>query len=221
MKEGVVKFQCDWARKPLVVEPGLLELVNLWRSRLRDLGLFGALPHGVGFGNISVRAPGPGQERGPTVAGAGAPPSDETLSFLISGSGTGRLGQLKPENLSHVFSFDLGRNRLSCRGLTEASSESLSHGAIYTARRDAGAVIHVHSSDLWKGLHGRVPTTPAAIQYGTPEMAMSLMELSSNLNPGLAHTLVMGGHRDGLIAFGKDLNQVGEAILQQMISVQE
>lgn len=219
MSEGVVKFRCDWARKPLAVEPGLLELMNLWRSRLRDLGLIGALPDGVGFGNISVRAFGPQKESG--VSRAGAPPSDSPLSFLISGSGTGRLGRLKPENISLVTSFDLGRNTLSCRGLTEASSESLSHGAIYTAHRDAGAVIHVHSSDLWTGLHGRVPTTPAAIEYGTPEMAMSLMELSSNLNPGLAHTLVMGGHRDGVMAFGRDLNQVGEEILQQMSSVQQ
>ncbi|MGB3788502.1 MAG: hypothetical protein WA949_10870, partial [Phormidesmis sp.] len=45
----------------------------------------------------------------------------------------------------------------------KASSESLTHGVIYTSAPKIGAVIHVHNSQIWQGLLDRGPTTKAKV----------------------------------------------------------
>ena len=61
MKEGVIRFDCRWTREAIEMDPGLLQEINRWRSRLRELDLIGVLPGGVGFGNLSARYERPGQ----------------------------------------------------------------------------------------------------------------------------------------------------------------
>jgi hypothetical protein len=58
-----------------------------------------------------------------------------------------------------------------------ASSESLTHAAVYSGDGAAGAVIHCHADALWQRLVGRVPTTSAEVAYGTPEMAGEVLRL--------------------------------------------
>jgi ribulose-5-phosphate 4-epimerase/fuculose-1-phosphate aldolase len=193
MKEGYVKYRCHWRREPITASRRVLAGLQRWRSRLREAGLVGAHPDGMGFGNLSVR-----------VSGG---------EFLITGSATGHLESLDISHYALVTGYEFAENSLSCTGLTTASSESLSHAAIYSAKPSAGAVIHVHSAALWENYLRVLPTTDPAIEYGTPEMALALMALARGLEEGLAHALVMGGHRDGLVLFGADLEQAGDHLL--------
>jgi len=74
--EGVIKFHLDFREGPAPAERLLLEL-NAWRARFLELGLIGQDPEryeGYGFGNLSRRLPGQGEN-----------------AFLISGTQTGHL----------------------------------------------------------------------------------------------------------------------------------
>jgi hypothetical protein len=54
--EGYTKYECDWREAPALPEEAVAEL-NAWRNRLHEQGLIGYYPqHGVGFGNVSIRA---------------------------------------------------------------------------------------------------------------------------------------------------------------------
>jgi L-ribulose-5-phosphate 4-epimerase len=195
--EGVIKFSSHWLREPLSVNPDLMGALQHWRGVLRGRGWVGSLPDGTGFGNISLRS-GEGGEG----------------LFLITGSGTGGSAEISVDDLALVTEYSLEKNRLHCRGLTEASSESLSHAAIFGARRDVGAVIHIHSSTLWGRYLGTLPTTPADIEYGTPEMAAALQDLAAREELDRSGVAVMGGHRDGLMVYGEDLDTAGTRVLE-------
>ncbi len=193
MSEGYTKFRCRWTEEPIEIPPALLESLGRWRQRLRGLGLVGATAEGVGFGNISARL-------GP--------------AFVITGSATGGLERLQARHYALVEQACAAENWLSCRGLTRASSESLSHAAVYDAAVWAGAVIHVHSASMWERYVGRLPTTPADAEYGTPEMAAAIAALAAAAGgPSAPAAIVMGGHRDGLLAFGADLDAAGRLLL--------
>jgi ribulose-5-phosphate 4-epimerase/fuculose-1-phosphate aldolase len=187
-EKGYVQFRCDWDTAPPVTGPLVESLID-WRQQLYRLGLIGVYPDGIGFGNLSARLP------------AG--------TFLISGTATGRLESLGPEHFTEVTDCDFATNWLRCRGPVQASSESLSHAAVYRARPAAGAVIHVHHLGLWQQLYGTIPTTDARAEAGTPEMAHAIEELLRGDVRGL---FVMGGHREGLIAFGESLQEAGARV---------
>lgn len=193
MNEGVIKFRCDWTREAIAVDPGALANICLWRSRLRRAGLVGAGSDGTGFGNLSVRL--------------------EEQTFLITGSGTSGLAELDSSHLAVVTRCSFEDNTVACRGLTPASSESMSHAAVYAACPDAGAVIHIHSEALWREYLNELPTTDPALEYGTPELAVALQRLVRGLVNGNVQSVVMGGHPDGLLIFGPDLDGAGEEAL--------
>ena len=60
---------------------------------------------------------------------------------------------------------------MTCRGASQASSESLTHAAIYEMDDGIHAVVHVHDPELWQHLKNTFPTTDPDAAYGTPEMA--------------------------------------------------
>src|SRR5207302_7619303 len=112
----------------------------------------------IGYENISVRLAN-GRE------------------FAITGSATGGVEKLTPAHFAKVTGYDFDRNWLRCEGPIVASSESMTHAAIYEAEPRAGAVIHVHHLELWKRLLHNAPTTPEEIEYGTPAMARAVRQL--------------------------------------------
>ncbi len=191
MSEGYTKFACRWTEEPLEIAPALLAALGRWRSELRRLGLVGATQDGTGFGNISARAGG--------------------NAFVITGSATGALESLEPRHYALVDEARPWENWLACRGLTRASSESLTHAAVYQTLPWVGAVIHVHSARMWERFAGRLPTTRREAEYGTPEIAEAVAEAVRGARA--AGVVVMGGHRDGLIAFAADLDAAGAAVL--------
>ena len=193
MDEGYLKFECQRTAS-LCVTDGEVAKLGEWRERLYHLGLVGFYENGVGFGNLSVRAAVPSQ-------------------FIITGSRTGRFPRLNREHYARVLSFDLDKNLVVCQGVVDASSESLTHGSMYRMFPDVGAVIHVHSASLWEKWLGDLPTTRAEIPNGTPEMAREIGRLLAEPIIKSKRILIMGGHRDGILAFGRDPDEAGEILL--------
>lgn len=183
--EGYIKFLPNWIKAPIEIDDNQLQQLNQIRLRLIERNWLGVLPNGIGFGNISLRL-------------------NSKNEFLITGSATGHLNYLSKSNLARVSKVDLLQNQLYCVGLTVASSESMTHAVIYSHRK-TNAVIHIHSNTLWQKYIHKLPTTAINAQYGTPIMAASIETIlnKTKLSAGL---IIMGGHEDGLIAFGENLN---------------
>jgi L-ribulose-5-phosphate 4-epimerase len=192
--EGYIKFVVNWTK----IEPGIpmeeLEKLNTWREVLCNLGMIGADEQGIGFGNISIRKLG-------------------TKHFYITGSATGSLKNLNKQHYCLVTGYNLDENTLACTGPIKASSESMSHAAVYSEFPGAGAVIHIHHNAFWTSLLNRVPTTQKGVEYGTPEMAREIIRLLREPGTLEGRIIVMGGHKDGIVVFGKDLDDAGRYVL--------
>ena len=133
--------------------------------------------------------------------------------------------ELTSEHYTKVTTFDCQQNYLVCEGAIKASSESLTHGAIYESNPDINAVVHVHHLKLWQNLLNKVPTTDPDCAYGTPQMAAQISELSklnldkdkldqSKLNQD--KIIIMSGHQEGIITFGQDLQEAGDTLLKYL-----
>lgn len=189
--DGYIKFTYAHEAAPAPMHPRLHDLMRI-RDDLHEWELIGVLPDGIGYGNISTRIAG--GER-----------------FIITGSGTGLKFPIEPIHFCEVQSFDIGKNRVVCRGPLPASSESMSHGAIYAARPDTHSVIHIHDHVMFRLLiREGAPQTPSDAAFGTPEMARAVGRLAATLPP--VACLVMAGHEDGLIAFGPDPQSARNAL---------
>ncbi|MEG3968711.1 class II aldolase/adducin family protein [Microcoleus sp. T2B6] len=192
MDEGVVKYRCDWEEADPVAARNIADLMD-WRDRLHAWGLIGVYENGIGFGNVSVRLGNSGQ-------------------FVISGTQTAHLKTLGPEFYCTVTEFNLEQNFLGCRGPVQASSESLTHGALYLQREEVGAIIHVHNPKLWQQMLFKIPTTRKEIPYGTPQMALEMFRLFEEENLAERKILAMAGHEDGIICFGSTVDEAGQVL---------
>jgi uridine phosphorylase len=192
MDEGYIKYQCNWIKED-VIQPEQILDINTWRKRLMDQGYLGMYDNGIGYGNISIRL--------------------QDGSFIITGSATGDISTLTTEHYAVVSDFDLVKNQLTCKGMTIASSESLTHAAIYACSKDIHAVVHVHHKEKWNRLLHQSATTDKSIGYGTPAMAFAIQELITQHKVGSNKIIVMGGHEDGLISFGQTLEEAAMAFL--------
>ena len=192
--EGSVKFDCHFTREATAIPSFLFEPMNFWRNELWLKELIGCYPNGIGYGNISVRLPG----------------SDQ---FYISGTATGGIPELEQSHYPLVERSDSALNAIQCRGMVRASAESMSHAAIYLADPGANAVVHIHSLSLWKKYFGVLPTTDSSIEYGTPGMAAEIGRIMALPECREKRVIVMGGHEEGLIAFGKTVEEAALALL--------
>ena len=100
---------------------------------------------------------------------------------------------------------DIDANTVNCTGPVKASSEAMTHAAIYALDGDIGAIVHVHSRRLWDRYLDRLPTTDVSVAYGTPEMAREFSRLYSRAGFDQTGVAVMAGHEEGLISFGPTL----------------
>lgn len=190
--EGYIKFRADWQQTP-PLDWELLADLDHWRNEMYRSGLIGAYPDGIGYGNISRRW-------------------GETDQFVISGSATGNYARLDASHYSVVTAVDIDANQLSCRGPIIASSESMSHAVIYRECPEIHGVIHIHNLSLWERLLHQVPTTDSEATYGSPEMAYSIIQLLQDTDLPERRIFVMEGHREGVFAFGEDLEQAAAVI---------
>jgi len=153
-----VKFTCQRVPREIGAFTGFAEL-NEYRRKLLELGMIGVDANGIGFGNLSIR-------------------DDATSRFYITGSGTGGTADLIPSDYARVVAYDFAENWLRCEGPTVASSESLTHAAVYESEPTVFSVIHGHDVKLWAALLEEEATaTPKGVEYGTPEIAYAVRNL--------------------------------------------
>jgi len=191
-EKGYIKFNCNWIKSEPKSFSKFIE-INNWRNKLYDLGLIGVYPNGIGFGNISIR--------------------DNLNQFIITGSATGGIEKLSEQHYTKVTEFSLEKNSLTCEGPIKASSESLTHAAIYQTNPEVNVVIHVHNLNLWKKLINKIPTTSKDAEYGTPEMAKEIIRLFNETDVKEKKILAMEGHKEGIISFGNTMEEAGKILL--------
>ncbi len=200
--EGYIKFDIAWSESgPL--EFAEIDELNAWRGRLYEAGLVGCYDDlGIGYGNVSVRIGG----------------SD---LFVISGTRTGQIARTGREHYALVTAFDVERNRVVCQGPLEASSESMTHAAIYAHAPAIGAIAHVHDEELWRRSLGDIPTAGAGVAYGTPELATEVERLLGTTSFVIDGVAALAGHESGLISVGADIAEASSRILslkEQMLA---
>jgi hypothetical protein len=189
--EGYIKFDLQWEKKSVDFPENMLSELNNFRTKLFDLGLIGMYPEGIGFGNISIRFGNNDQ-------------------FIISGSATGGIRMLIKENYSLVTGFDIEKNTVICEGQIAASSESMSHAALYKSNHNINAVVHVHHKKLWEKHLDKLTTTDKKAEFGTPEIAFEIGKLA-NTSSGI---IIMGGHEEGIVSFGANLEEATNRIIK-------
>jgi class II aldolase/adducin N-terminal domain-containing protein len=208
--EGVIRFQVDHETRMLEerVYGETAAVLAAWREVLARLGLIGRDPsryEGAGYGNVSARVGpfgdvGRGQRR-----------------FLVTGTQTGGRPRVTLEDFSLVERYDLLRNHVRSRGPVPPSSESLTHGAIYDVAPAARVVLHAHAPEIWRRARALgIPVTRVEAQNGTPEMALEVQRLYRESTLSGTGILAMGGHEDGVIAFGATAAEAGETLVHHL-----
>jgi L-ribulose-5-phosphate 4-epimerase len=193
--EGVIKYDCRWQLGPAPEASQIEELIH-WRDALWQAGQIGTYPDGIGYGNISLRL--------------------SSQSFVISGTQTGHLAHTQPGHYTLVDGWDIDRNTLHCVGPVRASSESLTHAALYDYAEDIKAIIHVHNLALWQRYQYQLSTTSAEVPYGTPAMAHEMWRLMAESDLLQQRILIMAGHIEGVLTFGPTLQSAHQVLEQHL-----
>ena len=178
--EGVVKYRAVHANGE-IPRNAFIDRLDEVRTQLFDWSLIGVYPDGVGYGNVSIRS------------GSGC---------IISGTATGGVRTLGLSGYCAVVEFNLRQNTVHTLGPVPASSEAMTHCAIYWADERVNCVLHIHNYKFWRMLLDRGATATAEeIAYGTPEMAEAIANCvqQKDAESGL---IVMAGHEEGIVAYG-------------------
>lgn len=202
-QEGVIKFHLDFTPAPPLPADDIA-VINAWRAKLYQEKLIGQDPArygGYGYGNLSMRlAP---YEAAPALR-----------RFVISGSQTGHLAELGPEHYAIVTAFYPEENRVIAHGPIRPSSESLTHGAVYAIDPAIRVVLHAHSPEIWQAAGTlSIPITAPSVPYGTPAMAAEVARLFAESDVAQQRIFSMGGHEDGIVAFGETAEAAGDVLL--------
>jgi len=199
--EGVIKYQLDFEPNQGLAWLGFEEL-NAWRNILFNLHLIGQEEgryDGYGYGNISYRN------------------QSDSNDFYISGTQTGGKKRLAINDYCRITLYDVKHNHIVADGPVKPSSEALSHGAVYQLDSKIRCVIHVHSDVLWRcAAQIGLPCTGLGVPYGTVEMADEIVGLYRSGKLSRTRLFIMGGHKDGVIAFGETIEQAGAALIAQL-----
>ena len=125
LDEGYIKYESHWTPGPASHVTAAQDL-EFWRRPLYEAQLIGEYKeHGIGYGNISVRRGSSGL-------------------FLISGTQTGHLPVTDERHYSLVTDCDIRANTVRCSGPIQASSEAMTHAAIYALSGTIGAIVHAN-----------------------------------------------------------------------------
>lgn len=197
-QEGVIKFQLDFNQQAVLKTADVAE-INSWRTIMLQLGMLGQTPSrydNYGFGNISQRFGAQNQ-------------------FIISGTQTGGIAQMRADDYALVTECQPELNRIVAVGETKPSSEAMTHGQLYQLSAGINFVIHAHCPQIWQqaGELG-LAQTGAEVPYGTVAMANEVARLfaaSDVLQQGI---FTMAGHEDGVVAFGRCAEQAAQCLIR-------
>ncbi len=191
MIDGVIKYNLNFNKsKPL--EKPLWQDIEKVRKKLHDINLIGE-KDGIGFGNISKRV--------------------SKKSFVITGTQTGHLKNLDENHYSFIKEYNDREFYLNSFGAIKPSSEALTHGTIYNLNQNINAIIHIHSKKLWEFMLKNNYHKTDNVPYGSVQMIDEVNRIYQNIDPLTKPLFVMSGHEDGIIAFGRDLDEALEVVL--------
>ncbi len=184
--EGYTKFICNFTHTDCI-KTNEIEELSFYRTKLFDIGLIGSFGNNISYGNISRRT--------------------NKNEFIISGTNTGKPKITNKEHYSKVTGWNISKNQIVCEGLIPASSETLSHAAIYEKLDNMNAVIHIHNKILWEKYFNVLPTTSEKASYGTVELALEIRKILADETVLKKGIIILGGHRDGILLFGQSLKE--------------
>ncbi|MBC7428402.1 MAG: class II aldolase/adducin family protein [Bacteriovorax sp.] len=198
--DGVIKYDrsnftpCDCLSQEEFSE------LEYWRKILFNLNLIGEYPEArIGFGNMSV------------VKDYSEFAKSTHPQFVISGTQTGKFADLNGKQYTRVLDYNICELKIKMMGAIEASSEALTHAAIYDANPKIKSVFHIHSAEIWnKMIKDHLDHTDASIPYGTVEMAEATQKCIAGKNSGV---FCMHGHEDGVVIYGTSMKETGELTL--------
>lgn len=170
--------------------------LEAWRKVLYQMELIGEYPIvNIGYGNMS------------TVVNYQHLLASPNPQFVITGTQTGKHKDLDGNHYTRILDFDVEKLKVFMMGVIEASSEVLTHAAIYEANPNIKAVFHIHSKPMWERmLTDGTDYTHESIPYGTVEMARATQQCIANKDYGI---FCMHGHEDGIVIYGRSLEEVG------------
>ena len=198
-QEGVIQFSREHTPGDPLDFP-VIETLSQWHSRLHEKGLIGQDSEryeGYAYGNMSARI--------------------NDGKFIISGTQTGGQDRLTSSHYVVIDNCNIQKNYVHSHGPIKPSSECMTHAAVYTASPLVKAVTHVHSPEIWNhadllGLY----VTDNTIDYGTPEMASAVDRAIHSRNATDSGIICMGGHVDGVIAWGASVEQASMLVMEQL-----
>ena len=195
MEDGVIKYKCNWNKSEGLKDHDYKEIEIARAAMIERKWIGHDLNFNVGYGNISQRI--------------------NQKKFIISGTQTGHLKNLSFNEYSLVTDYNIDQNSLEFTGSIKASSESLTHAAIYHKSPQTNCIIHIHDNDFWQKLiHQNIGVTKKSIDYGTPEMAYDIFRLFDD-NAFIKHPIItMQGHQGGIISFGKKFQETIQALIK-------
>jgi ribulose-5-phosphate 4-epimerase/fuculose-1-phosphate aldolase len=193
--DGIIKYNFDFQKSDPLEEEQFFKIEAL-RKRLYALGLIGVYADGVGYGNISQRV--------------------DVDSFVITGTQTGHLKSLGAEDYAFVEAYNDKEFYLKSSGSIKPSSEALTHGTIYNLSDNIEAVIHIHSKVVWEFMLKNTYLKTADVEYGTVAMIDEVNRIFSTIDPLSNPKFVMAGHEEGVMTFGKDLDEA-EFVLYEVL----
>ncbi len=210
--EGIIKYNCKHEEVNLEQLPHfreerlciLFQKVDNLRTKLHDRGYIGVNEDGIGYGNISIRMHY----------------DDESIDhFLVSSTNTGHVRELGLNGYSLVYLSDIENNTVHSMGAKQASSESMTHAAIYSAssklykeqnsKERIECIVHIHHAPLFTTLceEDDIPCTAEDILYGSVDMAKAIIEVVNK--KAIENVILMRGHQDGIIFHANSIEDLG------------
>lgn len=188
--EGYIKFQCKTtsSRHPSRSE---LDDIILLRDRLYDKEFVGTFPDGVGFGNVSKKT--------------------DSGSIIITGSNTGKHERIQPNHFVYVNSYDIEANQVESSGQVQASSETLTHVAIYEAIDEIKYIAHIHNLKIWEKLLESGKRPVGTSEYGSVELADEVREYCKSLDL-LDNIFALPGHKGGVIIHAEEISRINDML---------
>ena len=78
-------------------------------------------------------------------------------------------------------------------------------------------MLHGHAPEIWRHARGLgLPVTAADVANGTTRMAVEVQRLFRESTLSGTGILAMGGHEDGVLAFGGSAGEAGETLVRHL-----
>ena len=198
--DGVIKYdRSNFTHCGAIDSVEYLSL-EYWREKLFSLKLVGEYENaGVGFGNLSA------------IRDYSEYYQTKSPQFIITGTQTGKFPKLDGNLYTRVLDYSIENFKIDVMGPIEASSEALTHAAIYNYNSNIKTIFHIHSLNIWEGMIKKNSDhTPKDVPYGSVEMARAIEKCVAGKKYGI---FCMHGHDEGVIAYGRTLEETGKLIL--------